>query len=90
MEYEEDLYISTGDGKNVYRQLKEHPKMQIIALKAGTRAWVRITGIAEECIDLKIKEKMLADCPDLTKRFTTPDAPHFAVFKIKVVDSDLY
>ena len=90
MEYNDDLYISTGDMKDVYKQLKNHAQMQIIALKSGTRNWVRINGIAEECVDLDIKQKMLEDCPNLTEHFPTPDAPHFAVFKIKVVSSNLY
>lgn len=90
MEYKNDLYISTGDMKNVYSQLKEHPQMQIIALKAGTRDWVRITGIAEECVDLYIRQKMLLECPDLMKHFPTPDTPHFAVFKIEVINTDFY
>ena len=90
IEYNDNLYISTGDMKDVYKQLKQHPQMQIIALKAGTRNWIRINGIADECVDLDIKQKMLEDCPNLTKHFPTPDTPHFAVFKIKVVDSNLY
>lgn len=90
MEYENDLYISTGDMKNVYNQLKEYPQMQIIALRPGTRDWVRINGIAEECVDLRRKQKMLEECPELLQRFPTPDAPHFAVFRIKVVNSRLY
>lgn len=90
MEYNDNLYISTGDMKDVYKQLKEHPQMQIIALKDGTRDWIRINGIAKECIDLDIKQKMLEDCPNLTKHFPTPNTPHFAVFEIKVVNSNLY
>lgn len=56
MEYNDNLYISTGDMKDVYKQLKQHPQMQIIALKGGTRDWIRINGIAEECVDLNIKQ----------------------------------
>ena len=37
MEYNNFLYISTADTKEVYKQLSEHNKMQIIALKSGTR-----------------------------------------------------
>lgn len=90
MEYEDDLYISTGDMKNVYKQLKEHSRMQIIALKSGTRSWVRITGVAEECTTLRIKQKMLEECPQLQNRFPNPDAPHFAVFRIKMIESERY
>ena len=86
MEYKDALYISTGDMKQVYNQLKKHPKMQIIALKPGTRDWMRISGIAKECTDMDIKEKMLEECPSLTRHFPTPEAPHYVVFKIEVVE----
>lgn len=64
--------------------------MQIIALKAGTRDWLRITGLAEECADLCIKQKMLSECPGLTKHFSSPSTPHFAVFKVAVINVDFY
>ena len=35
MEHNDNLYISTADTKNVYGQMKKHPKIQIIALKKG-------------------------------------------------------
>lgn len=88
MEYQDDLFLSTGDEKAVYRQLKACPNMQLIALKHGTREWVRIQGIAEECTDLCIKKRMLSECPALSKRFPKPDALHFAVFRIKAVNTE--
>lgn len=84
MEINDDLYISTTDVKKVYAQLKACPKMQILALKNGTRSWVRIDGEAKECFELSIKQKMLEECPILTKHFPTVDTPHYSVFKIKV------
>lgn len=82
MEYENDLYISTADVKSVCRQLKQHGKMQIIALKPHSREWIRLSGIAEECRDLKIKQEMLNICPALTKHFPTADSEHYVLFKI--------
>lgn len=90
MEHNDDLYISTANMKDVYKQLKDHPQMQIIALKSGTREWIRVNGIAEECVDLDVKQKMLNECPNLTKHFSTLDAPHYAVFQIKVLNSELF
>lgn len=90
MEYEGDLFISTGDTKKVYSQLKECEKMQIVALKNGTRSWLRVSGEAEECLDIEVKRKMLEECPVLTKHFPTADAPHFTVFRIKVVGTEFY
>ncbi len=86
MEREDDLYIATADMKAVYKQLKENGKMQILALKPGTREWVRVTGIAEECDSLEIKERMLVECPVLTKHYPSADTPHYNVFKICVAE----
>lgn len=86
MEHEDDLYISTGDMKAVYHQLKDCPNVQIVALRPGTRAWIRVTGTATECTDADVKRKMLDACPVLSHRFSSPDAPHFAVFRISVLD----
>ena len=89
MECDNDLYISTADMKAVYKQLKNHDKVQIVALKAGTRNWIRISGVATECFEHEIKRKMLLECPVLTKHFPTPDAPHYTVFRIKVTSTEM-
>lgn len=90
MEYRDDLYISTSKTKAVYHQLKEHAQMQIVAIKPETRSWVRVNGIAEESVDLDIKQRMLEECPNLTKHFKTAEAPEFVVFRIKIAASNLY
>lgn len=89
MEKDGDLYIQMGNQKNVYKQLKNHPQMQIIALKEGTRSWARVSGIAEECFDISTKEEMFEKCPKLNSLYNTPSDPIFALFKIKVVSSEL-
>ncbi len=88
MEIDNDLYIATADMKEVYKQLKTNPNMQLLALKNGTRDWVRVTGIATECEDITIKEKMLIECPVLTKYYPTADTPHYNVFKITVLHTE--
>lgn len=87
MEYNNCLYISTSDTKAVYKQLFEHNKIQIIALKNGTRDWIRVSGIATECIDLSIKQKMLDECPVLTKHFPSANTSHYNLFQIEITNS---
>lgn len=82
MEYKGDLYISTDTSKAVYRQMVANPNVQLLALKNGTRNWVRISGKAFECADLTVKQKMLENCPVLTRHYSSADYPSFAVFKI--------
>lgn len=88
MEYREELYISTSNDKEVYKQLIENPFVQIIALKPETRLWIRINGIAVLQKDIGIKEKMLESCPVLLKHFKSATCPGFAVFCIK--DKEVY
>lgn len=88
MEYENCLYIATADTKSVYSQLKENENIQILALKQGTRDWLRISGIASECYDLDIKQRMLNECPVLSKHYESAKVEHYNIFKIRVISSE--
>lgn len=88
MEYERNLYISTGNTKDVYKQLIQNPNIQIVALKKETREWIRINGKAIETKDLKEKRIMLEECPILSKRFDSEACEYFALFKI--IDMESY
>ncbi len=90
MEHDNNLYIATADTKAVYQQLIENPSMQLLALKTGTREWGRISGLATECKDLAMKQKMLIECPILKKHYHTADASHYNIFKITVLNSQIY
>ncbi|SFD32211.1 pyridoxamine 5'-phosphate oxidase family protein [Clostridium uliginosum] len=89
MEYEGNLYISTGNTKDVYKQLVQNPNIQIVALKKETREWIRINGKAIETNDLKEKMTMLKECPILSKRFNSATCEYFALFKITNMESYL-
>jgi len=90
MEFEGDLYFSTANYKDVYSQLKENQSIQIVALKAGTRDWIRIDGKAIEEHDLNTKQEMLNACPVLTRRFDSSSCESFALFKVVEMVSVLY
>lgn len=89
MAYEDHLYLSTQIHKSVYRQVKENPHVQIIALKSGTRDWIRISGLASECKDFAMKEKMLKTCPVLFKHFDSPEDERFVLLKVHVACTQL-
>lgn len=88
IEWNNFLYISTADTKEVYRQLKFNKNIQIVALKQGTRNWIRVNGRAEECFDLKIKEKILNECPVLKKHHDSIYEPHFNIFQIEIINAE--
>jgi len=89
MEYEGNLYISTGNTKDVYKQLVQNPNIQIVALKKETREWIRINGKAIETNELKEKMTMLKECPILSKRFNSATCEYFSLFKITNMESYL-
>lgn len=90
MEYNGELHFSTANTKDVYIQLTKNPQIQIVALKAGTREWIRISGKAHEVLDLDVKQAMLDACPVLLKRFESKESSNFALFKIVDVTSFLF
>ena len=88
MEIGDNLYISTHDGNEAHKQLRANGNMQIIAQKEGSRAWLRITGIAEECNDISLKQRFMEECPILVSHFGSADSEHFLMFKITVKKSE--
>lgn len=89
MEVGEDLYLSTNDMNQAHKQMREHEKIQIVAKKPDTREWIRITGIAEECDDNVLKQRMLEECPVIQQRFGAVGMEHFIMFKVKVENVEM-
>lgn len=90
MEHDGKLFISTNDGNKVHKQLWDNGNMQILAKKEGTRAWLRVTGVATECNDIKMKQRMLEECPVLSKHFASADDEHYLLFQIEVLDAEFH
>jgi len=67
--FENKLYIQTGKGKDVYRQMIANGKVEICAMYKGE--WIRVCGkvVADECVEAE--ESMLDAYPDLRKMYTT-------------------
>ena len=69
MEYQGSLYLATSRNKAVCDQLLKNSEVQLVALKPGTRMWIRVDARAEECGALPVKKRMLEECPVLLKYF---------------------
>ena len=89
MEVGDYLYLSTNDMNQAHKQMREHEKIQIVAKKPDTKDWIRITGIAEECNDKELKQRMLEECPVLQQRFGAVGMEHFIMFRVKVVNTEI-
>lgn len=88
MEYDGYLYLSTNTSNNAHTQITKNGNIQIIAIKHGTRNWLRITGCATICNDITIKEKMFKTCPKLKKHFSSASSENFILFKVKVLKTE--
>ncbi len=89
MEVGEYLYLSTNDMNQAHKQMREHEKIQIVAKKANSRDWIRISGIATECENKELKDKMLIECPILQQRFGAVGMEHFIMFRVKVENVEI-
>ncbi|MGN0184502.1 MAG: pyridoxamine 5'-phosphate oxidase family protein [Aristaeellaceae bacterium] len=88
MECNGKLYISTNDGNKAHIQLRNNGNVQIVAKKEENREWLRITGKATECDDIKMKQKMLDECPILSKHFSSAKSEHYLLFEVEVLDTE--
>ncbi len=90
LEYRGKLFISTNDENKAHKQLRNNRNIQIIAKKDKTREWIRITAKATECNDIKIKQKMLEECPVLSNHFSSADAKHYLLFEVDVLETEFH
>lgn len=78
--FEGKLYIQTGKGKSVSKQMKENPKIEISGMNGGK--WIRVT--AEAVLDERIEAQkhMLDNYPSLQKMYQPGDG-NTEVFYLK-------
>ena len=62
---------------------------KLLQKKPESREWIRITGVAEECEDKALKDRMLEECPILQQRFDAVGMEHFIMFKVKVENIEM-
>ena len=75
--FEGKLYIQTGKGKGVYKQLKENPKAEICACIKDQ--WLRVSGELIEDDRREARQSMLDDYPSLQSMYSADDG-NTAVF----------
>ena len=89
MEVGEDLYLSTNDFNQAHKQLRANGHVQIIAKRPDSIEWLRITGIAAECRDRALRQKMYEETPVLQKHHASAEAEHFLMFKVTVENVEM-
>jgi len=82
MEDGDYLYLSTNDLNEAHKQIRMNGNIQIVAKKPDSREWIRITGVATECDEIALKEKMLEECPILKQRFSAVGYEHYILLRV--------
>lgn len=84
--FENKLYIQTGKVKNVYRQIKANPKIEISA--ALQDKWIRVEAATVEDDRIEARQSMLDAYPSLQKMYKAGDG-NTAVFYLKDVTATI-
>jgi len=79
MEFEGRLYFCTNNQKEVYRQLKSNPRLEISATSKDNE-WIRLSGKAVFDGNPAAKVKAFEAAPFLAQLYQTPENPIFEVF----------
>jgi uncharacterized pyridoxamine 5'-phosphate oxidase family protein len=77
------LYIQTGKTKDVSKQIKANPKIEICAFDGGT--WLRIQAVAVEDDRREARQHMLDAYPMLKDRYSPDDGNTQVLYLKKAV-----
>jgi uncharacterized pyridoxamine 5'-phosphate oxidase family protein len=69
--FENKLYIQTGKIKDVSKQIKANPHVELCAVAGGE--WIRIEAVLEEDDRIAAKQNMLDLYPSLKSRYSADD-----------------
>lgn len=79
--FEDKLYLVTSKEKEVYKQIKKNPKVEISAFDGKT--WIRLTGLLEEDDRIEAREEMLNQNKESLSRIYSADDCKMVVFYFK-------
>ena len=69
--YENRLYIQTAKAKNVSKQIKKNPKIEICSMSGDK--WIRVEAVAVEDDRTEVRQKMLDSYPQLKSMYSADD-----------------
>lgn len=89
MSFKERLYFCTGNQKDIYKQLKANPSLEICTMISKDK-WVRISGKAVFDQSMEAKRQAFTVAPSLTDIYGTPENPIFEVFYLTDIAAIVY
>jgi uncharacterized pyridoxamine 5'-phosphate oxidase family protein len=88
MEFGGKLCFCTNNQKNVYRQMKSNPKIEI-AVTSKTGEWLRLAGEAVFLTNQESKKAALDAMPSLGKMYRVDDSI-FEIFSVENAEAIFY
>ena len=79
--FEGKLYIQTGKGKHVAKQIAANPKVELCAMKGDE--WIRVAGTLVLDERAEAQESMLDEYPSLRAMYSTGPDGNTAVYYFK-------
>lgn len=89
MEYEGRIYFGVGNHKDVYKQMKANPKVEIVSCAADGR-WLRFHGTAVFDDRPPVFEAAVAALPFLKEIYGAPDGPKLGAFYLTEAEAVFY
>lgn len=80
-EFEGRIYIVTSKEKDVYKQIKKNPKVEVTAFDGKT--WIRLTGVLEEDDRIEAREEMMKQNKEALENMYSVDDVKMTVLYFK-------
>ena len=81
------LYIQTGKGKPVTKQIMANPKIELCAYDEETESWLRVSAMAIEDPRAEVQQAMLDAFPELKDRYAVNDGNTTCLYLTNVIAS---
>ena len=88
-EIEGNVYLCCGNYKEVYKQLKASPKLELSGMYPDGTSWLRVSATAVEDDRLQVQEAMLSD-PTGPKGLYTAGDGKFVTLRLEKVKAVKY
>ncbi|MDR1045281.1 MAG: pyridoxamine 5'-phosphate oxidase family protein [Candidatus Adiutrix sp.] len=89
MEYEGQIYFGVGRQKDVYKQMKANPKVEITAVSQDAK-WVRLHGSAVFDERPEVFEAAVLALPVLKDMYGDPAGPRLGAFYLEGAEAVFY
>lgn len=87
--HEGKIYFTTGNKKDVYRQMIANPLVELCTM-GPEEQWIRVRGKAVFDKNMEVKKTAFAQAPFLANIYQSPENPEFEVFYLTDAEAAIY